>query len=91
MSVDVFSDKTKQTVETLAYHRPAYLVCDGGDKEREFREYAPLLPTGSVISVHDWGTEVNQLTGIPMRAFQQEEWTKHDCRLATVIKLGDTE
>lgn len=34
------------------------LFCDGGDKEREFNTFAPLLKRFDVIVVHDWLTEV---------------------------------
>lgn len=33
---------------------PCYLFCDGGDKSREMKTYAPLLRSGDLISVHDW-------------------------------------
>lgn len=88
--MDVFSEAGVEEIRALA-KTPTYLVCDGGDKEREFETFAPMLPTGSVISVHDWGTEVQNLKGIAMQAFEQEEWTAHDQRLATVVKLGNLE
>jgi len=45
-------EKTKQT--------PVFLYCDNGDKPKELSLYAPLIPKGSVIGTHDWGTEVHE-------------------------------
>lgn len=36
---------------------PIALFCDGGNKPRELHMFPPLCPDGSVILVHDWGTE----------------------------------
>lgn len=36
---------------------PVALFCDGGNKPRELANFAPMCPVGSVILVHDWGTE----------------------------------
>jgi hypothetical protein len=36
---------------------PVALFCDGGNKPRELRTFPPLMPEGSIIVVHDWGTE----------------------------------
>ena len=37
---------------------PTFLYCDNGDKVEEIRHYAKVLPVGSILGVHDWGTEV---------------------------------
>ena len=36
------------------------LFCDGGDKEKEFNTFAPLMKPRDIIAVHDWGTEVHK-------------------------------
>lgn len=36
---------------------PVALFCDGGNKPRELRTFPPLCAEGSIIVVHDWGTE----------------------------------
>lgn len=36
---------------------PIALFCDGGNKPRELKIFPPALAAGSVILVHDWGTE----------------------------------
>jgi len=37
-----------------------FLYCDNGNKPKEIRTYAPLLPSRSVLGVHDWGVEVTE-------------------------------
>lgn len=36
---------------------PALIICDGGDKPRELRLYAPLLRPGDVLLGHDYHNE----------------------------------
>lgn len=36
---------------------PCALFCDGGNKPRELQVFPPMLPVGSIVLVHDWGTE----------------------------------
>jgi hypothetical protein len=36
---------------------PVVLFCDGGNKPRELKMFPPLMPEGSIVVVHDWGTE----------------------------------
>ena len=92
--MDVLTPETRQYVEDIIDGKPTYLVCDGGDKPAELALYAPILPVGSVISIHDWGTEVTELK-VPMEHEVQlefvdrENWEAHDLRLATVQKIGD--
>lgn len=59
---------------------PVFFFCDGGNKVREFKQFAPLLPKNSVIAVHDWPHEayyacikntVKKLRLIPLKA---ETW-----------------
>ncbi len=88
---EIFSDESRLTVEQIHHGKPTYLFCDGGDKEREFFEYGGSVPVGSIISAHDWGTEVETLRGFPHMRIQQERWTEHDARLATVVKIGEPE
>ena len=46
---------------------PALIICDGGDKPKELRLYAPLLRTGDIIVGHDYHNEYvdDALTGLP--------------------------
>ena len=94
LAVDVLSAGAVEIIEGIIGDKPTYLICDGGDKPAEFALYAPILPVGSVISIHDWGTEVTELK-VPMEHEVQlefvdrENWEAHDLRLATVQKIGD--
>lgn len=40
-----------------AHEAPALIFCDGGDKPRELRLYAPLLRSGDVLMGHDYHNE----------------------------------
>ena len=89
--VDVFSaEGMREVLDCLK--EPGYLFCDGGDKQREYETFAPVVPAGTVISVHDWGTEVHELHGgIARIHYHPEDWTSHDSMLATVVKLGNAD
>lgn len=39
--------------------RPTFFFCDGGDKPKECKTFAPVLPAGSIIAVHDYGREIS--------------------------------
>jgi hypothetical protein len=43
--------------ERVELDGPIALLCDGGNKPRELKTFPPMCPEGSVILVHDWGTE----------------------------------
>lgn len=68
---------------------PTYLICDNGNKADEFYEFGRALTPGSVISVHDYGTEfydedARRLSDIrSIEPFHPEEWTKHNVQFAT--------
>ncbi len=50
-----FSEDVKSQVKELIDScGKSLILCDGGKKEREFREYAPLLKKGDVIMMHDY-------------------------------------
>ena len=89
--IDVFTKEGMQEVIDCL-PEPGYLFCDGGDKQREFDTFAPIVPTGTVISCHDWGTECKVMDGSILRLnYNPRDWTQHDSMLATVIKLGDAD
>lgn len=37
---------------------PIILLCDNGNKQRELETFSGRMPDGSVVAVHDWGTEI---------------------------------
>lgn len=57
VQLDIFA-KADAIGRHLERHDPLVLFCDGGNKPRELRTFAPYLSQHSIIAVHDWGTEV---------------------------------
>ena len=55
---DVFEDDGKAVKGLLALPGRSILLCDGGNKPREFGVFAPFAKEGDIIVVHDWGTEI---------------------------------
>lgn len=49
-----FSGELAQRFKAMG---PIALFCDGGNKPRELRTFPPDLAEGSVVVVHDWGSE----------------------------------
>jgi cephalosporin hydroxylase len=37
----------------------SFIYCDNGKKEKEIEIYAPYIPVGGILGVHDFGTEVD--------------------------------
>jgi hypothetical protein len=57
---DVFSDEVKQHILETSKNRKTLILCDGGDKVKEFALYSPILKGEDCLMVHDWGVEINQ-------------------------------
>lgn len=55
--IDVF-EEADEVRTWLGMHTPLILLCDGGDKPREMREFALALAPGDLLAVHDWLGEV---------------------------------
>lgn len=55
---DCFSQSTMTEIQGLITNGGKTLVlCDGGEKNREFATYAPLIKSGDVIMCHDYYDE----------------------------------
>ena len=86
-SLDIF--EYRDIVKEIFGQRITYLICDNGNKADEFYEFGRALTPGSVISVHDYGTEfydedARRLSDIrSIEPFHPEEWTKHNVQFAT--------
>lgn len=89
--VDVFCAEGRDRVQQIVAGRPTYLICDDGDKRREFAAYAPLLPAGSLISVHDLGCEFLPEDALMpgLQPVDPSEWFKYNCQFATWRKAAD--
>ena len=56
---NVFAEETVNEIRgLLSSAERKLLICDNGDKEREFEVYAPFVRPGDLILVDDWRTEV---------------------------------
>jgi len=68
------------------FDRPTFLLCDGGNKADELIMCCSELPAGSIVAVHDYGTEFLdkhwQVVSDYVQPIWEEEWTKEDVRLA---------
>jgi cephalosporin hydroxylase len=69
IELDAWHPATVSYVHTWIQNRPgpALIFCDGGDKPRELRLYAPLLRPGDVLLGHDYNNEYvdDALTAMP--------------------------
>ena len=58
---DVFKKETVVEInQLLGMPGTSIIFCDGGNKHREFVQFAPGLKMMDYIAVHDWGTEVRE-------------------------------
>lgn len=59
IQMDEFSPKFEQIVRLFLCKAkgPILFICDGGNKIKEFNLFASILPTDSIIAVHDWTIE----------------------------------
>ena len=79
---DCFSEEVINEIKKYLEVGAVLFICDGGNKSREFNTFAPMLPKGSVIGVHDWMLEVNYegigntINDLMMTEYKKEEWLK---------------
>ena len=55
---DIFTDSNQKIVELIQASGCTVLLCDGGDKPREFNLFAPYLKKGDYILAHDFQDSV---------------------------------
>lgn len=67
---------------------PVVLFCDGGNKPRELATFAPACPPGSVVVVHDWGTEVRPSDVPQCLTEAYGDWCDQVGSLTRVFKHG---
>lgn len=56
---ELISGEIREILADDANH-PLLMLCDGGNKPREFQTFAPLLRAEDVVVVHDWGNEFGE-------------------------------
>ena len=60
LEIEFVQEDCFENVERILKHidgKPCFFFCDGGNKSKEFNTFAPLLPAGSIIAVHDYETK----------------------------------
>ena len=60
LEIEFVQEDCFDNVERILKHmdgKPCFFFCDGGNKSKEFNTFAPLLPAGSIIAVHDYETK----------------------------------
>ena len=92
---DAFSDKIIAEIENFIAGQCTYVVCDDGNKIREFKLWSPKIPIGSLISVHDWDDEIcmediaNIVNGKVFESYKPERWSEMMVQFATFVKKKD--
>jgi hypothetical protein len=56
--LDVLGQEAKDIIKAGIGQYKTLIICDNGQKRREFRNYAPMLKSGDKIIVHDWMEEI---------------------------------
>lgn len=90
---DEFSDFTKDYITLTVNDKPTWIYCDGGNKTKEFLTFAPLIPSGSIISAHDLGVEfsdqiaMNQLGPNIVTPYLPELWNDLNIQLAIFKRI----
>lgn len=67
-------------------NEPCFLICDNGNKPKEFEMFVGSLKEGSIVAVHDYGQEffdsdaaIHEGKVVP---YMRDEWEKHNAQLA---------
>lgn len=63
--------RSKRLKQFIERHNKGFLLCDGGNKRKELATFGPKVYVGTVITVHDWGTEACLDDMIPEVEFLQ--------------------
>ena len=91
--LDAFGDEAQTIVRNNMANYRTLIICDGGDKVREVREYGQFLKKGDMIMAHDFGTEIFD-EDVPQDALNityHEPWNtrfvQYKTQFKTFIKL----
>ncbi len=84
---DVFEHE-KEISDIIRKDGITFLFCDGGDKERELKTYAPYMKVGDIISAHDWGVYTKGENVIPtLEQYGFKEIHQKECDEEGNIKM----
>ena len=70
------------------WHNTGFLLCDGGDKPRELATFAPMVPLGTLIAVHDFGIEIKpeHVSAVPCVRYY-EPWHAQSIEMNTTAAI----
>jgi cephalosporin hydroxylase len=86
-NADVFSEDTVEHIKEKIKLYKTLIICDGGDKSKEFNIYSRLIKSGDHIITHDWPAEINQHTiDIPEGVVLDTPWDSYFQSLKTLFK-----
>ncbi len=93
LQMDEFSEELKDNVLSFvkSVKGQVLFICDGGDKVREFNLWTSLLPSNSIIAIHDWRVEFNysdieDTIKNYCTVLYQEDWNSMNVQLAIFKK-----
>lgn len=84
VNADCFAPESEELIESIiANPGQCLLLCDGGDKRREFNHFARYLKAGDIIAAHDFAS-----TAWPWQEIQERDVAKvsHELRLEYFMK-----
>jgi hypothetical protein len=89
---DSFSDAIICKIDSIINNQPTYIICDGGNKIKEFNFWTPKIPIGSIISAHDWSVEISMnhikdTVDKYLQPYKPEKWTEMNIQFATFKKM----
>jgi precorrin-6B methylase 2 len=93
LQADELEESTKDHILSVVNNKPTWIFCDGGWKMKEFATYAPLIPSDSIITAHDLGTEfsadlaLEQLGPNIVEPYMKEYWNDLNIQLGIFKKL----
>jgi hypothetical protein len=76
---DCFNEKSIQEIKEYA-DSPILLICDGGNKAKEFNTFIPYLKSGSIIAVHDWNSRlklediIDTVSKYNLKPLHEDKW-----------------
>jgi len=76
-----------QVIDLIDSARRPLLLCDGGNKIREVNTFAPLLPPGGIVAVHDFALTRRDFE---VRLRGQEIWPCCECVLDDIVAAVGT-
>lgn len=89
---DCFNSFIIDKINNIINNQPTYIICDGGNKIKEFNFWAPRIPIGSIISAHDWQVEISmdnikEVVDKYLQPYKPERWMEMNIQFATFTKV----